>query len=53
MKNTSLSHGKKSTVNTKDSLVKNNGSFKRSDDLSKTGLEFHKPFAHNTSEKNK
>ena len=53
MKNTSLSHGKKSTVDTKDSLVKNSGSVKRTDDLSKTGLEFHKPFAHNTSEKNK
>lgn len=51
MKHGTLSQGKKSTVDPKTSLVRNDGSVKRTDDLSSSGLEFHKPFAHGKPDK--
>lgn len=46
MKHGTLSQGKKSTADPKTSLVRNDRSVKRTDNLSQTGLEFHKPFTH-------
>ena len=51
MKHGTLSQSKKSTVDPKTSLVRNDGSVKRTDDLSSTGLEFHKPFTHGKPDK--
>lgn len=51
MKHGTLSQGKKSTADPKNSLVRNDGSVKRTDNLSETGLEFHKPFTHQKPDK--
>lgn len=48
MKTTSLSQGKKNVPDkNSDAAMKNNSNVKRNEELSKSGLEFHKPFAHN------
>ena len=46
MKTTSLSQGKKNVPEkNSDAAMKNNSNVKRNEELSKSGLEFHKPFA--------
>ena len=46
MKNDSLSHGKKNTgTRAHDCDLKNNVNSRRSEDISSSGIEFHKSFS--------
>lgn len=50
MRNDSLSHGKKSVPKNGECGMKTNRTAKRTDELSNSGLEFHKPLNHKDME---
>ncbi len=53
MKNDSLNHGKKNIGKSSGCDLKDNASTKRSDDISSSGIEFHKPFANKLDQPDK